>query len=49
MNTEEQIKVATDIILKYEVDISYEEGVVHKGEYLLKIMNELGYQIIKKW
>ncbi len=47
MNKDELKKAATDIIIKYEVDISYEEGCVNKGLYLLEVMEKLGYKIVK--
>jgi len=46
--SKEEIERAVDIILSYEVLISYEEGVVHKGEYLLHILDKKGLKLVEK-
>lgn len=46
--TDEEIKVATDAVVKYEVSASYYETVWKKGLILLDELDKLGYKIVKK-
>lgn len=46
--TDEEIKVATDAVVKYEVSASYYETVWKNGLILLDELDKLGYKIVKK-
>lgn len=46
--TDEEIKVATNAVVKYEASASYYETIWKKGLVLLDELDKLGYKIVKK-
>lgn len=46
--TDEEIKVATNAVVKCEVSASYYETIWKKGLVLLDELDKLGYKIVKK-
>ena len=45
---DEEIKAATDAVVKYEVSATYYETIWKKGLILLDELDKLGYKITKK-